>query len=392
MISGKIASFDSLAQCLLKPVHLKSLTIEAEGQSDLIDARRWEKFLQKTQICNFNFRLGARNTSADEGPLSVLERFRSSFWLEENCWYVGCTQRQPYWERTPITEIFSLPYFRPQIFFDDMQNFPPLSTAPAYMYDKLFYQNRIISYEYRARYKERLFNHRFNKVKKLSICTAGRESVELCHVFDNLSSLADLQHVEELDLSSLYYGELDSINLLLTHTSRLHTIIMNRLEPLLIIPEHIHSLILRKITPTIYPINHHTAHQLSRSLPSIRHLEVPVPSRALIVDIIDHFIQLTSLLFLFDSERSGILDVISTEWFEQNTRRLKKNACNQNQLDLMSTMNSKLHDPCSISKNNFTWYRRWTMESYKQAQGRVCGRFRPNECICLSMMDSLSRA
>ncbi|CAF1059472.1 unnamed protein product [Rotaria sordida] len=130
----------------------------------------------------------------------------------------------------------------------------------------------------------------------------------------------DLKHIQELDLCCFDHRRIDLIQLLLIHTSRLCTFITNKLNPSLIIPEHIHSVILRKSSSSIYPINQNNIDKLSQSLSYIRHLEVPVASKEM---IIDQFIQLKSLRLLFDSEQYSILEDISTEWFQQNTRRLK---------------------------------------------------------------------
>jgi hypothetical protein len=54
---------------------------------NLIDAKQWEKLILKTQIIKFNFKF-ERNFIKEIS--SILEPFRSSFWIKERHWYIGC--------------------------------------------------------------------------------------------------------------------------------------------------------------------------------------------------------------------------------------------------------------------------------------------------------------
>ncbi|CAF3963048.1 unnamed protein product [Rotaria sp. Silwood1] len=78
-----------LERCLIKLSQLTNFTCQANGSWDLIDGKQWEKFILKTQILRFNCKF---ECNLIEEISSILESFRSSFWLKERHWYVGCYQ------------------------------------------------------------------------------------------------------------------------------------------------------------------------------------------------------------------------------------------------------------------------------------------------------------
>src|SRR4051812_47088398 len=94
-IVGTEISFNFLDQCLNNLSGLTHLTIKATGTLDLFDGLRWEIFVRRRGLVKFNFKFNlSLNYICNQDQSSLLEPFRSSFWLEEKHWYVACHKNQ----------------------------------------------------------------------------------------------------------------------------------------------------------------------------------------------------------------------------------------------------------------------------------------------------------
>jgi hypothetical protein len=84
---------DQMEQFLPKLPHLKHLELILTGDEDLIDGYRWEILTNFFTTFSFKFNVNSY--------FLRLDSFRTSFWLKEKCWYVGCHD----------SCVFSVPYF-----------------------------------------------------------------------------------------------------------------------------------------------------------------------------------------------------------------------------------------------------------------------------------------
>ncbi|UJR17073.1 hypothetical protein I4U23_003970 [Adineta vaga] len=373
-------AFDVLENCLMKLIRLKSLTIEGFGRVDIIDAIRWEEYLRKTSIEKFRFRFTIQD---------LLEQFRSNFWFEEKHWYVAYSE-DSFNDRHII---YSVPHFRPQSVSNVLFTYPPLSTVPMHLYNKIFFDRQLNSYFYYIP-KSKSFNFCFTKTKSLAIYNGMCDSIHCRELIDTLTSCIDLKQVQKLDFSTFTSQQIDIIQLILTHTCHVQQLILTPLDSAFIFPEHIHSLYLRKtrkrpyerdIDESAYPIYHENIHELFQSLVNIRHLQVVIQSKELMSSIIDKFIQLKSVTFEFDKHVSS--KDISTEWFQKNTQRLKKNNVdNPYRVENSSSSVQRYSNSLNVIPiNNFTWHIRTSSELYREKRNIHVNFDYLIHYVCLSM-------
>ncbi|CAF3964446.1 unnamed protein product [Rotaria sp. Silwood1] len=119
-------SFVCLERCLIKLFQLTKFTCQASGSWDLIDGKQWEQLLLKTQIIRFNFKFTFNQIWEIS---SILESFRSSFWLEQRHWYVGCYQD----ETEKGTIIYSIPRFQLRMLKYPSARFPHIPAHPSFI-------------------------------------------------------------------------------------------------------------------------------------------------------------------------------------------------------------------------------------------------------------------
>jgi hypothetical protein len=117
-------------ECFLSNLpHLRHLQLDMKGQTDLVDGYRWE--ILSTDLITFNFNF---NIEVDRAG-SILDSFRSQFWLVTKRWYVVYDNKY----------LFTVPFFaRNEVV---VPYYPPIySTTPD---DSIFYNNikKIIVFE-----------------------------------------------------------------------------------------------------------------------------------------------------------------------------------------------------------------------------------------------------
>ncbi|CAF1512324.1 unnamed protein product, partial [Didymodactylos carnosus] len=259
-------SFDSLERCLNNLQHLTHLTIDATGTLDLLDGARWERFLSKRRIVKFNFKLSlSLNLVCNQNEYSLLESFRSPFWLEEKRWFVACHKNEG---GHLCPSIYSVPYFVPYSLQCSTKTYPPLSTVPADLEKKFFYDSKIDYFWYYLSERRELQKYPFSKVNSLHLSQHDPE-----FNYDILTSIVDLSHIRILDLSSVH--QISSINLshLLVHTRRLEHLVIRQSNQLLILPSHIRSLHFKR-NLSHDDINLENIDKLRHELSHIRHLEI----------------------------------------------------------------------------------------------------------------------
>ncbi|CAF1097872.1 unnamed protein product [Rotaria sordida] len=301
-------SFVCLEQCLIKLSQLIDFTCQANGSWDLIDGKQWEKFILKTQIIRFNFKF---ECDLIEEISSILESFRSSFWLKERHWYVGCYQD----ESKTSTIIYSIPRFRIRTLKYPSTVYPHMTTAPSNIEQKFFYSNRIDFFSCDMNKLIAPINYRFNQVISLTLSGSSLLSLNI------LSSIVDLQQIQHLDVADIHLLLSDELENLIAHTPRVTSLLM-KFDPLFIIPSQIHYLLLEGPGQSI------SLDRFYYTISSVKRLEISMASKQMIIDVIDRFLGLENLDIFFDDgdlddDSMTIYKGISNDWLIQNTHRLK---------------------------------------------------------------------
>ncbi|CAF4290946.1 unnamed protein product, partial [Rotaria sp. Silwood2] len=140
LINKTYFSLELIQYYLIKLSNLKSLTIVIT--LDLIDGKQWEEFLRKTQIVKFNFKFVlSNNVICNQNQSTLLDSFRSSFWLEEKHWYVACNKH--YCNQHSEIYVYSIPQFLPKCINYTKDHYPPLSTVPSDVEQHIFYSRHI---------------------------------------------------------------------------------------------------------------------------------------------------------------------------------------------------------------------------------------------------------
>ncbi len=152
--------------------HLTHFELNTKGQIDLADGYRWQMLSEGFIIFNFNFDVELPRTE------SILDSFRTPFWLRIKCWYVAydnqCLFTVPHFVSTPVT----IPYYPPTY---------STTSDDAIFYDHI--ENVTISEPRNTTL------HRFHHLKELNV---------QCSISPKLFlAMVDLSRLEHLTLSSL---------------------------------------------------------------------------------------------------------------------------------------------------------------------------------------------
>ncbi|CAF4611956.1 unnamed protein product, partial [Rotaria sp. Silwood2] len=254
------------------------------------------------------------NLVCNQDQFSLLESFRSSFWLEEKHWYVACYKNE-WGNKCPI--IFSVPYLINHSIAYLSEIYPPLSTASSDMEKYLFYDTNINHLECYFPRMDRRQNYTFTKVNSLRLI--GDSSLFNLNM---LTSIVDLSRVRILDVSSVGNISISQLRDLVEHTPRLYYLTMRQQNQSFILPSHIRSLHLKR-NLSYDTINFTNIDQLRCQLLHIVQLEIKVQTQEMMIEIIERFDQLESIIFQWSGNLSE--NYTSSEWFQQNTRRLRQN-------------------------------------------------------------------
>jgi hypothetical protein len=283
---------------------LTHLTIEAAGESDLINGQQWEKFISQTRIIKFNFKFVIEEININfANKIDLLESFRSLFWLEEKHWYVAVPQENS-WSKNII--IYTIPRFRPK-FIEYPNKYPPLSTVPFDAIKHVFYAIKIDCLSWKLNDSMVLPSFRFTQVRELKLQGSAQNTI------DPILSIIDLSHTRKLDVSGIVDITIYKLNELLTHTSCLYHLVLPYFHPLLILPSHIRFLTLERKTEWI------DIDAFCNVLSYIESVTLQVKSEKLMIILINRVEHLHNIIFRFPM--FSPLSNITTEWFEQNSHR-----------------------------------------------------------------------
>ncbi|CAF1446587.1 unnamed protein product, partial [Rotaria sp. Silwood1] len=211
------------------------------------------------------------------------ESFRSSFWLEQRHWYVGCYQD----ETEKGTIIYSIPRFQIRMLKYPSAKFPHMTTAPSIIEQNFFYSSRINYFSFDMNKLITPVSYRFNQVKSLTLSGSSLLSLSI------LSSTVDLQQVQYLNVININHLLPNELENLIAHTPRVIRLSM-KFDPLFIIPSQIRYLLLDGLGRSI------SLDRLSYTISSVERLEISMASKQMIIDVIDRFNGLENLDIYFD--------------------------------------------------------------------------------------------
>ncbi|CAF1032189.1 unnamed protein product [Rotaria sp. Silwood1] len=205
-------------QCFLTHLYL---VIDNNSQYSTFNLDRFSHCLTHLTL---HFYRGIQLNFTWEIP-SILEPFRSSFWLEQRHWYVGCYQD----ESDTSTIIYSIPRFRIRTLKYPSVEFPHMTTAPSNIEKRFFYSSRINYFSCNMNKLITPVGCRFNQVKSLTLSDSSLLSLNI------LSSIVDLQQIQYLDVADIHLLLPDELENLIAHTPRVTRLSM-KFDPLFIIP------------------------------------------------------------------------------------------------------------------------------------------------------------
>lgn len=275
-----------LEEYLINLHQLTYLTIQAAGNDDLIDGNQWEKFIRKTNIIKFKFRFQVSNS--DRNQSTLLESFRSSFWLEEMHCYVECYE----FDVRDQIFVYTIPHFGPLIIFYPSPDFPPITTVPANMAKHLIYEKKIETLFVHMDQLSTPPIHRFAHVESLVLHGS------LLISFDVLQTIMDFHQIETLDVAGVKSLSRHELNKFIKQCPRLNCLIMEY-NPLFVVPPQIHTLRLESDCRLISIDN------LWHTIKNVKNLEIPIKSKNMMLDIIDRLDHLDNILFICDDFTQG---------------------------------------------------------------------------------------
>ncbi|UJR17167.1 hypothetical protein I4U23_004063 [Adineta vaga] len=116
-----------MKELLSKTPNLKHFQLNTEGSDDLVDGQQWEPIVLNLSV--FDFRIRFFNSFHHISEETILQSFRSIFWLEQKRWFVA-------YDDSDTREIFTIPRFLSTIVKYPYTNWPLDSTLPEFSCDQ----------------------------------------------------------------------------------------------------------------------------------------------------------------------------------------------------------------------------------------------------------------
>ncbi|CAF4059887.1 unnamed protein product [Rotaria sordida] len=301
-----LISFELIKKFLQQLIKLKYLTIQATGTLDLMNGQLWEEYLIERKIKKFNFKFTlSNNLICHQDKNSLLQSFRSSFWLEKQHWYVACEKGEL---KSSRPTIYSIPYFQSSLIFysSNNNNNLPITTNNKEIISK-HVNNLILTFHKIITLPNLLFTH----VYSLTLLTLNLPSIEI------LQSIVNIKQIREIDVSLIKNFSIDEFYILIDHMINLKHIKM-QYNPLFIPPLHIDSYILIPKDEEIFVINKNNIKKFSYLFFHIKNLEITVQSKDIIIELINqlHYLERIKIFCYQD-----YLLNINYNWFQQNIPR-----------------------------------------------------------------------
>jgi hypothetical protein len=300
-----LMSFELIKQYLDQLFTLTYLTIQATGTLNLMDGQSWEEYLLRTKIKRFNFKFTlSSDFVCHEDRDSLLQSFRSSFWLEKNHWHVVCDKGSL---KSSRPTIYSLPYFQSSMIIYPSSHFLSNSTNETEIISK-HPINLILTYHRTITIPITPFIY----VYSLTLLSSTLLSI------DTLQSIVNLKQIREFDLSLIKHYSIEEFQMLIDSMSNLNHIKM-QFNPLFLPPLHIDSYTFAKKDEERFVIGTNNIHRFSYLFFHIKNLEITVQSKDVIIRLLNqlHYLE-TIKIFCYEEY---LLD-IKYNWFLTNIPRL----------------------------------------------------------------------
>ncbi|CAF4075678.1 unnamed protein product [Rotaria sordida] len=330
---NKTFSFEYIQNYLMKLLNLKSLTIVIK--LDLIDGKQWEEFIRKTKIIKFNFQfILSENVTFTQSKSKLLDSFRSTFWLKEKYWYVGCNKHRSN-QNTQIS-VYSIPKFLPTCINYTRDRYPPSSTVPSNDEQRIFYSRYIehLHLDFNKSIDD-LPNYRFIHVNSLNLSGSTLPSI------DNIISIVDLNQIKELNISHIKNISIGQIHLLLEHIPNLYHLIFKNLIPLFKPPSHIYSFTIEKWKFS------DDLNLFCRMFSHVKSLKIDIISLEMMIELINRLKYLESILVWYNFEKHA--PFISMNWLRRNIPclRRKKFTCKEDDYYMIISIGNNRKKKCS---------------------------------------------
>jgi hypothetical protein len=259
---------NEIEQLLLNLPRLKYFEVSAKGSIDLTDGQAWERLTH--QLITFDFSFSVEIDWIE----TILDSFRTPFWIHDKKWFVACT-----WER-----LFSVTHFS-QISADTSFRLPLYSTIP----DETVFFDKISNFILND--SQKIHHGYFRNVKTLEI-----QSLSL---FEDLSTFIDLNHVENLIISSpINHSMISSLmkSMPVTRQFSINTQLTNFLEQTKNL--RLEQIRILEINQPLMNGNFYVIEQLVRLFPNVEILRVKsIQWKSGIARLLDRFENLSSASF-----------------------------------------------------------------------------------------------
>ncbi|CAF3649346.1 unnamed protein product [Adineta steineri] len=303
-----LISFQSIKQSIEQLDKLISLTIQATGTLDLMNGQLWEEYLIEKQIKIFNFKFTlAHHINCQEDKQSLLQTFRSLFWLKKKNWYVAC-EKGNFKSSRPI--LYSIPYFQPSFIFYPSNNF--LSDT---IIEKEIHSNHIFNLILTFYKTITIPTTPFTNVYSLTLFTTTLPSIEI------LLAIVNLEQIQELDVSLIKNLSIVNFQILIASMKKLKSIKM-QYNPFFCPPLHIDSYIFIRNDREIFVIDENNLDRFCYLFYFIKYLEITVKSKEIILQLLKrlHYLEIVKIYCYQD-----YLINIKYNWFQENIPRLNTN-------------------------------------------------------------------
>ena len=292
---------------LLRKLVLVTLT---DGDNDLLDAERWELFLDchLPRLIKFEFKF--RCPPLD---ITVLDRFRRSFWLSEHRrWFVACDSN--------LSCLFSVPYFAPASIHHPLVPVAADRTTLPLHQHTLFY-DRITQLDLYS--GDWPLPYRYNSIQQLTLNSPAvnervinLSKVQSLIVNNSEWSLSLIVELLQASMPNVNYLSLNG-----NYTGRHY-----RVFPAVALPQ------IRTLDMARYePIAREDMFNWSRLFPCVERLIVQIDTKRQIPLIIDQFENVWSVTFHLPFYAGGSADRqidqefhLTSEWLVKTTLRFGK--------------------------------------------------------------------
>lgn len=300
-------SFELIKQWLEPLFRLTCFTLQTTCTLDMLNGQLWENYLLQRKIEKFHFKfiLGYKFICHEDQD-SLLQSFRSSFWMNKTNWYVVCEKGQLKSSR-PI--LYSIPYFQSTCVFYPSNHFLSKSTNEKEIFISKHRIYLILTFHQTIP----LPNICFNNVYSLALITSTLPSIEI------LQSIVNLKQIEQLNVGLVQNLSIDQFRILIDYMTNLKIIRM-QFNPFYIPPLHIHSYIFVREDQDTSVIDWNNIDRFSYLFFHIKYLEITIQLEEIVIQLLNrlHYLE-TVRIFSYQN----YLENIKSHWFREKIPRLK---------------------------------------------------------------------